>query len=698
MAKATVIITAQDQLSKGLREAQQSVMKFDNTVSKVSNTIAKAFNVASISTGLMAIKKAAADCINEFAGMERVMLRTSKVWENVGTSLNITNDELTAYADSIETSTYFSAEAVKEAGLLLAATESLSEDGFKQALSVSIDLAEAMGTDVPSAASTLSRALQDPEAGLSRLKSIGVSFTDAETDMIKKLQESGRTFEAQEVILDKVEQKYKGIAQAVASTPTNTLTQIANTMGDIKEGIGKGLVYALQPAFDFILNNLRQVSEWVNRYGSSTAVVSALQSGATDFSAFSVAEIELALKSLQTAMQSNRQQDIAHRDSFARYIEILNKEIEDRQNSSTSSGSTTVDAGSVAVINAVDNLESFFNSYGKSSQAYQKKAYEEIIEQAQELQEQLVYSIDDLGPNFRLAAYELGLTSEQEVQNAYNVLAQIIESYSEKILDLEKTDAPTTSSGSVPGFLETGGNLLAGDLSSLFGFNLDKAGVFSSSVIDSFIGSIGEAGEVVSKLSTNMATMGPVLGSIFTALEYVLEGFGEAIAPLLNVVTELVIKPFTELGHALASLFIPILQVLIPVLQAVIKPFIVVTGTIQYVGQVLQHWVASIMNWLAGLNLLGWRPFAGLRMSDPGSPGNFIEYIKGKLSEVDNIATSADSTATSTAISSAGYRGATSVTINIYQQSPVVGSNGMREFAAMIKDEFDNLNYYGVTA
>jgi hypothetical protein len=38
------------------------------------------------------------------------------------------------------------------------------------------------------------------------------------------------------------------------------------------------------------------------------------------------------------------------------------------------------------------------------------------------------------------------------------------------------------------------------------------------------------------------------------------------------------------------------------------------------------------------------------------------------------------------------------VTINIYQQAPVVGSDGMRAFARMIRGEFEKLDYYfGVT-
>ena len=142
-----------------------------------------------------------------------------------------------------------------------------------------------------------------------------------------------------------------------------------------------------------------------------------------------------------------------------------------------------------------------------------------------------------------------------------------------------------------------------------------------------------------------------------------------------------------------------ILQALSPVLKVFAKVFVTVTGTIQYVIQTLQHWVATLMNWLAGLDLFGWQPFAGLRMNDPGSPGSYSAYIKGKWSDIDAAfdQTSTGTTSTATAVSSAGYQGATHVTINIYQEAPVVGDGGMRQFARMIRSEWENLEYYGVT-
>ena len=670
MAKAVVTISAEDKLTQGLNEARKSVMKFEQSVQKVSNGIAKAFRVATITAGLVAIGKAASNCVNEFSKVERVSSRLNAVWLNVGSATGMAAEELEAYADAIEQTTYFTAEAVKEAGLLLAATESLTQDGFKQALDACIDLAEAMGEDVTSAASTLAKALQDPEAGLSRLKSIGVSFTEDEKNLIKSLQNEGKEWEAQQKILDKVESKYKGIAKAVADTPTNTLTQIGNTLGDIKEDLGQGIINTLSPAFDFILESLKKIKTWVQNATGSTSVLAALNTGG-DLSLFSNAQIQSALKEAQkrvympTSIAEDEMMAATGKSPWEDVVELLKKELERREKEDKNTPSPSGFAGSIVQSN--NKLQDFLKSYGKSSESYQKASYLEVIKQAEALQKQMVFFSDETMTMLRKSIPEFGLTTAEAVENSYNYLGQIISSFRDKIN--EQPDEP-------------------------------QKNPFWENVLNSFYDNMGKAGDVVSDLTSNMEAMGPALGAIYTAFEYVIQGLGETIQPVLDLITDVVLKPLLEVGKAIGQLLLPVLNVLTPILKAIIKPVIAVVGTFQYVGQVLQHWVASIMNWLAGINLLGWMPFAGLAMYDPGAPGNYLDYIGNKLAEVDAMTaeSGANGASTNNAVSSAGYRGATQVTINIYQEAPVVGDGGMREFARMIRDEFDNLNYYGVTA
>lgn len=295
-------------------------------------------------------------------------------------------------------------------------------------------------------------------------------------------------------------------------------------------------------------------------------------------------------------------------------------------------------------------------------------------------------------------------------------------------------------------FLQTLGDKLGSLASKITGATSEQGSAFGSSVISSMTSSLGQAGEVAGKLAQNMATMGPLLGAIATALEYVFQGLAETLGPILNEFVQFGIEPLKELGRVIGDILIPvfedlmplvedsanflmgifnilgivlkpviqvisgslrpvismitnIFEALVPVLKVLGKIFVTVTGTIQYVVQTLQHWVAMLMNWLASLNLMGWKPFEGLKTTDPGSPGKYGDYIKSKWSDIDAAfeqSSTAGSASTQTAVSSAGYQGATHVTINIYQEAPIVGDGGMRAFARMIRDEFDQLSYYGV--
>lgn len=104
-------------------------------------------------------------------------------------------------------------------------------------------------------------------------------------------------------------------------------------------------------------------------------------------------------------------------------------------------------------------------------------------------------------------------------------------------------------------------------------------------------------------------------------------------------------------------------------------------------------------NAVARIHIGSWYPFKGLGGNKVSQPDTLENHVKNSLMDVNgSYYSTAESASTDTALSSASYRGATQVTINIYQMSPVVGDNGMREFAAMIREEFEALDYYGVSA
>lgn len=769
MARATVTITAQDKMSPGLMQAKKNVMQFQQSVDKVGSALSKAFKVTSVTAGIVALGKAMTDCVREFSEADKVSRRLSAVWENVGSATGKSARAMDDYAEALEKTTYFSSESIKEAGLLLAATESLTQEGFDRALQASIDLAAAMGTDVTSAAQTLSKAIQEPEASLSRLKTIGVSFTEDEKEQIKALADANKEFEAQNLILEKVEAKYKGVAQAVADTPVGKLDAIRDTFGDIKETLGQGIVEALDPAFTFILEMLQRIHKWAKDHvdekhfwkdadmGDSHRLYSNysdtfLQEKQAESAQMLAEQLQLMRtnpwgklledkygKDLSEILQMNTSKviDSAIKEALKEYgpeyaqkigtvqgfAEIIADQYQplisqfnaisgalqeyadatklDKPDANNNGSSST----ETEIAEETATIADFLQKYGNASLKYQKNQYQAVIDQAEALKDEMTVYQDDMIHVFDgLKREEWGFSIE-EFSAFYDQLDEIIETYTQKIAALYPTEAPTFPSPTRPSqgyetdisyvqsptFLDS----LSDSIAKAFvhnGIGLGgQAKAFGGSVVDSLTDNMGKAGEVAGKLATNMATMGPLLGAIATALEYVLQGVNEIAGPMLDLITDSVIQPLVSIGKAIGSLIMPSLELLAPVLQMIGSAIVGVSAVFQWVGDLLTHWAASFVNaftWITGYS-----------MYDPGSPGNIIDYVGNKVSAYQNSVGGAnmETSSTGTAVSSAQYRGATSVTINIYQEAPVVGDNGMRQFAQMIRDEFNALDYYGVT-
>lgn len=267
MATAKVTIKGYDELKGPLRQAQQELTGFESVAKKVGDTLKTAFTVAAIVKGVQELSKAVAECINEFKNQIEVDTRLNAVLKATNQQYKYSTRDIKDYAQALQQQTRFADDAIESAAQLLVATQKFDKEGLERTLDLSADLAEAMGTDITSAASTLSRALIEPGEGLSRLKSIGVSFTESEKNMITELRNAGRELEAQQVILDKVEEAYGGVAKSIGSIDTSTLDKIKSVWGDIKENLGNAFQNALGPVFNWIYSTLR----WLERLSNQVA-------------------------------------------------------------------------------------------------------------------------------------------------------------------------------------------------------------------------------------------------------------------------------------------------------------------------------------------------------------------------------------------------------------------------------------------
>ena len=260
-ATAKLIIKGEDQLKGPLKQAESELTQFGQTAQKVGKMIDTASVILAIVAAVKALTSAVGDCVKGFKEQVEIDTRLDAVIKATGQQYKYTTKDIKEYASALQEQTRFGDEVIEQSAQLLVATQKFSKEGLERTLELSADLAEAMGTDLTSATSTLSKALIEPGEGLSRLKSIGISFTDEEEKMIKSLRDAGDELGAQQAILDKVEKAYGGVAKSIGSIDTSTLDKISKVWGDLKEDLGNIFQTTLGPVFNAIYQTIR----WLER-------------------------------------------------------------------------------------------------------------------------------------------------------------------------------------------------------------------------------------------------------------------------------------------------------------------------------------------------------------------------------------------------------------------------------------------------
>jgi phage-related protein len=112
---------------------------------------------------------------------------------------------------------------------------------FDRATEAALNMSSALGQDMQSSVIQLGKALNDPIKGITALQRVGVSFTQQQRDQIKALVDSGKTLEAQKIILGELDKEFGGAAAAAA----DPLARLQVIIGNFKEQTAGALLPVL---------------------------------------------------------------------------------------------------------------------------------------------------------------------------------------------------------------------------------------------------------------------------------------------------------------------------------------------------------------------------------------------------------------------------------------------------------------------
>ena len=200
-------------LDAGIKEAANTVSSFGDVL-KGSFLGGLGANLATSAFDML--KGSVTEAIHALAEVDKIGGQTAAVIKSTGGAAGVTADAVASLADQLERKTGVEAESIQRGQNLLLTFTNIKDaagagnDIFSQTTKIMTDLGIAMGTDASSAAIQLGKALNDPTQGITALTRVGVSFTDAQKEQIKALQESGNIMGAQKIILAELQKEFGG--------------------------------------------------------------------------------------------------------------------------------------------------------------------------------------------------------------------------------------------------------------------------------------------------------------------------------------------------------------------------------------------------------------------------------------------------------------------------------------------------------
>jgi len=210
-------------LQRTLGDAASSTRKIERSFATLGSSLQGVGK--RLTMGLtLPLAAAAAVGVKELMEQGRVAAQTAAVLKSTGEIANVSAGQIDKLSQSIMRKTGFDDEAVASgANMLLTFRNVRNETGkgndiFDRTIKLSADLSTAFGQDLTASSKQLGKALQDPVAGLTALKKVGVSFTTEQRATIKALVESGDVMGAQKIILRELELQVGGSAEAFGKT------------------------------------------------------------------------------------------------------------------------------------------------------------------------------------------------------------------------------------------------------------------------------------------------------------------------------------------------------------------------------------------------------------------------------------------------------------------------------------------------
>lgn len=242
-------VTANDMLSGKLQGMNQNASLLNSTMgglSKIMGTLGVGFAVFK---GLEFVKGG----LEKVHELHQATAQVQAVLTSTNQMAGLSMKELEESAKSLASNSKFGRADIFGMQSLLLTFTSVKDKIFNEAQPAIMDLATRMGGDLKGASIQVGKALNDPIVGMTALRRVGVSFSEDQKAVIKRLQETGDLAGAQKIILKELAVEFGGSAKSAFDA--DPMAKFNKMMGSLKMTFGEiaeSALVGLMPVFEAI--------------------------------------------------------------------------------------------------------------------------------------------------------------------------------------------------------------------------------------------------------------------------------------------------------------------------------------------------------------------------------------------------------------------------------------------------------------
>lgn len=255
-------LSLKDLFTPKLKDADDAARGFGLTMKDVGVAIGAVFAADKIANFI-------SSSVDAFSEAEKSSAQLAASLRSTGAESWITKEALDAQAASLMKLSTFDDDAITGAQSLLLTFTNIKGAVFNDAMPAILDLSTKLGGDLNGAAIQVGKALNDPTQGITALRRVGVSFSQSQMDVIKKMQETGNIAGAQALIIKELNKEFGGSALADAQTYGGQMAILKHEYMNVKEEIGgmvAALIIKLKPALEWMVEKLQAAVKWVREH------------------------------------------------------------------------------------------------------------------------------------------------------------------------------------------------------------------------------------------------------------------------------------------------------------------------------------------------------------------------------------------------------------------------------------------------